>query len=460
MRVAVVAIIGSQYQHRHNRVVWFLIRKISSSNSREHHHRRYHNQEQRIPSITESCSIWLISKRRLTLLRLFWLFLVITCPAPDDPQNGEHVAARGYQYATSVSFTCNTNYTMSDGQSIVCREDKTWSGTPPYCSGMTANDNHPKPQSKMAAGLPAHGCSLNTPSVQANLLFDRLWSLFFSFGDSFTAPCRDPGIPKNTVRLHNDFRHDRHVRFRCKQQDYIMHGDSQIRCRDGDWDKRPPTCSCKSSGFLDLAKSLVCYLRHSSWTLWISLSLVGETYWKAFPAAIQCPSDHAQLWAFIEYWSKIWEKLISFGKNKICASIEASFGPLTSLFMNQILQSPVIVLAPNWFRGLVPMESRGHQEAQNISSLSNMSVGAATLSILWLSQSPWKKCQIHSACNVISCVNRRCRCIPLILGEYLALDWNQYIVPILSPNLQLLVSDSIGQETAGYERLTSGTERE
>ena len=74
----------------------------------------------------------------LTLLRLFCFLLVITCPAPDDPQNGEHVAARGYQYATSVSFKCNTNYTISDGRSIVCREDKTWSGTPPYCSGMTA----------------------------------------------------------------------------------------------------------------------------------------------------------------------------------------------------------------------------------------------------------------------------------------------------------------------------------
>ena len=232
----------------------------------------------------------------LTLLRLFWFFLVITCPAPDDPQNGEHVPARGYQYATSVSFKCNTNYTMSDGRSIVCREDKTWSGTPPYCSGMTAETINSK---------------------------------------------NDPGIPKNTVRLHNDFRHDRHVRFRCKQQDYIMHGDSQIRCRDGEWDKRPPTCSCKSSGFLDLAKSLVCYLRHSSWTLWISLSLVGETYWKAFPAKIQCPSDHVELWAFIEYWSKIWEKLISYGKNKNWARIEASFGPLTSLFLNQILQSSV-----------------------------------------------------------------------------------------------------------------------
>ena len=176
-----------------------------------------------------------------------------------------------------------------------------------------------------------------------------------------------------------------------------MHGDSQIRCRDGDWDKRPPTCSCKSSGFLDLAKSLVCYRRHPSWTLWVSLSLVGETYWKAFPAAIQCPSDHVQLyWAFIEYRNKIWEKLICYGKNKICASIEASFGPLTSLFLNKILQSSVIVMAPNWFRGLAPMESRGHQEAQIISSLSNMSVGAATLSILWISQSPWKKSQIQT----------------------------------------------------------------
>ena len=58
------------------------------------------------------------------------------------------------------------------------------------------------------------------------------------------APCPDPGLPYQGNRIGNDFRHDQIVTFTCPR-DYLMEGVQTIRCSDGQWSKRKPSCKGK-----------------------------------------------------------------------------------------------------------------------------------------------------------------------------------------------------------------------
>ena len=58
------------------------------------------------------------------------------------------------------------------------------------------------------------------------------------------APCPDPGLPYQGIRIDNDFRHDKTVTFTCPR-DYLMEGVRTIRCLDGQWSERKPSCKGK-----------------------------------------------------------------------------------------------------------------------------------------------------------------------------------------------------------------------
>ena len=63
-----------------------------------------------------------------------------------------------------------------------------------------------------------------------------------------TAPCRDPGVPRQANRIGNDFRHGSNVIFTCPD-DYLMEGVRKISCSNGVWSNRVPTC--KGEGLHD-----------------------------------------------------------------------------------------------------------------------------------------------------------------------------------------------------------------
>ena len=63
-----------------------------------------------------------------------------------------------------------------------------------------------------------------------------------------TAPCRDPGVPRQGNRIGDDFRHGRKVIFTCRD-DYNMEGVREISCSNGVWSNRVP--SCKGEGLHD-----------------------------------------------------------------------------------------------------------------------------------------------------------------------------------------------------------------
>ena len=58
------------------------------------------------------------------------------------------------------------------------------------------------------------------------------------------APCADPGRPYQGNRIGDDFRHDQTVMFTCPR-DYLMEGERTIRCSDGQWSERKPSCKGK-----------------------------------------------------------------------------------------------------------------------------------------------------------------------------------------------------------------------
>ncbi|KAK2566876.1 CUB and sushi domain-containing protein 1 [Acropora cervicornis] len=56
-----------------------------------------------------------------------------------------------------------------------------------------------------------------------------------------TAPCRDPGVPRQGSRIGDDFRHGSKVTFTCRD-DYNMEGVREISCSNGAWSNRVPSC--------------------------------------------------------------------------------------------------------------------------------------------------------------------------------------------------------------------------
>ena len=78
-----------------------------------------------------------------------------------------------------------------------------------------------------------------------------------------TAPCRDPGVPREGSRTGDDFRHGREVIFTCRG-DYLMEGVREISCSNGAWSNRVPTC--KGEGLHD--KSVYAFLHNIEETVY------------------------------------------------------------------------------------------------------------------------------------------------------------------------------------------------
>ena len=56
-----------------------------------------------------------------------------------------------------------------------------------------------------------------------------------------TAPCRDPGLPRQGNRIGDDFRHDSKVTFSCPNG-FLMEGVGEMSCSNGTWSNSVPTC--------------------------------------------------------------------------------------------------------------------------------------------------------------------------------------------------------------------------
>ena len=53
--------------------------------------------------------------------------------------------------------------------------------------------------------------------------------------------CPDPGVPKNGMRLGDNFQDGRTVTFACKKY-YDLLGNTTLRCNGGVWNSEKPKC--------------------------------------------------------------------------------------------------------------------------------------------------------------------------------------------------------------------------
>ena len=65
-------------------------------------------------------------------------YLLVTCPSLSDPSNGMISCSLGddgiLSYEDTCSFTCDTGYELTDGDTRTCQSDGSWSGSVAVCS--------------------------------------------------------------------------------------------------------------------------------------------------------------------------------------------------------------------------------------------------------------------------------------------------------------------------------------
>ena len=69
----------------------------------------------------------------------------------------------------------------------------------------------------------------------------KLFNILNSF-HIFIAPCVDPGNPVNGRRIGRVFVHDSVIQFEC-YGDRFLKGSSEMKCDNGQWDAKLPTCA-------------------------------------------------------------------------------------------------------------------------------------------------------------------------------------------------------------------------
>ena len=81
-------------------------------------------------------------------------------------------------------------------------------------------------------------------------LLTRDTSVIF-LSSPFAASCQKPGIVRQGLKIGNDFRHGKSVRYQCDDT-YILEGKDQLTCDDGKWNFDPPKCKGKYMGLLNV----------------------------------------------------------------------------------------------------------------------------------------------------------------------------------------------------------------
>lgn len=68
-------------------------------------------------------------------LYMYLLFIVITCPA-DTISNGNVVDSSPYKYSDTITYRCNSGYTLEGSDHRCCGSDGQWIGDKPQCTSM------------------------------------------------------------------------------------------------------------------------------------------------------------------------------------------------------------------------------------------------------------------------------------------------------------------------------------
>ncbi|CAH3021429.1 unnamed protein product, partial [Porites evermanni] len=174
-----------------------------------------------------------------------------SCPDPGVPQNGQRVGT-SFGHGKHLQFYCSSGHWLVGSQLIVCNEGK-WSNDIPTCKAMCRDP-----------GIPRNGIRIGDDFGDGQMVAYQCDSNFDLFGSSTSfciagewnstrptckASCSDPGVPKHGQRIGSNFGHGNKVTFVCPAQ-YSLEGSHSMTCHEGKWTSTLPVCkaSCKDPG--------------------------------------------------------------------------------------------------------------------------------------------------------------------------------------------------------------------
>ncbi|XP_019626709.1 PREDICTED: sushi, von Willebrand factor type A, EGF and pentraxin domain-containing protein 1-like [Branchiostoma belcheri] len=175
----------------------------------------------------------------------------VQCPARTAPANGAVTPTGAVSYPNSVTFTCNTGYTLNGVATQTCRADGTWSNNDPTCTlaqcpSLTA---------------PANG-ALSTTDTSFNTVVTITCNSGYVLNGVPTVTCQAGGTWSNTlptcpprtcsaraapangaVSPTGAVSYPNSVTFTCNTG-YTLNGVAAQTCRaDGTWSHPDPTCT-------------------------------------------------------------------------------------------------------------------------------------------------------------------------------------------------------------------------
>uniref|UniRef100_A0A8C5D3L1 CUB and Sushi multiple domains 1 n=1 Tax=Gouania willdenowi TaxID=441366 RepID=A0A8C5D3L1_GOUWI len=208
-------------------------------------------QDHRWSGITPVCV-------RKYLKSIFSVRQSITCGHPGNPANGRTNGSE-FNLNDVVNFTCNRGYILSGNARAQCRLNGQWSSPLPSCKGISCGDPGVPPNTVVSGtrswtygSVLQYTClpgALRVGNSTRHCQEDGTWSgpPPYCTGVS-TGVCGDPGIPPHGARLGEDFKTKSLLRFSC-EAGYNLIGSAERTClHNGTWSGTQPVCQAVSCG--------------------------------------------------------------------------------------------------------------------------------------------------------------------------------------------------------------------
>ena len=176
------------------------------------------------------------------------------CTDPGVPTNGQR-SGQSYSYNSVVTFSCNTGYTLTGANSLICLSSGSWNDTAPTCNPVDCGD----------PGTPSNGAKAGT-SFTYNSIITYSCNVGYNVmgADSLTClssgswnrsvpscvivSCGNPGTPSNGQRIGDTFNYSSTVTFHCNTG-YNLSGSLALLCLfSGSWNDTTPFCNKVNCG--------------------------------------------------------------------------------------------------------------------------------------------------------------------------------------------------------------------
>ncbi|XP_056456297.1 complement factor H-like isoform X3 [Gadus chalcogrammus] len=137
-----------------------------------------------------------------------------------------------YNHGAAVTYACRTNYRMKGERTIRCQSGQ-WSPRTPICIGVTCQ-------------LPQLNGNTYLGVIKERFLPGETVRVKCNQGHWFSnviPPCNSPTTVENAVIIGKKqvYNHGATVNYACRTN-YRMEGERTIRCQNGQWSPRTPTC--------------------------------------------------------------------------------------------------------------------------------------------------------------------------------------------------------------------------